>query len=95
MFVCFVISARIDGVPRACARLQVEDILHREAARVAAFLNPSSEAPLLRVVERELLAVHQARLLDKESSGLRWLLRNKRKEDLARMCVGFLLRESV
>jgi hypothetical protein len=47
-------------------------------------LNPSSETPLLRVVERELLAKHINRLLDKESSGLRWLLRNKRKEDLAR-----------
>jgi cullin 1 len=64
--------------------LQTEDVLNREAARVAGYLNPSSETPLLRVVERELLAKHINRLLDKESSGLRWLLRNKRKEDLAR-----------
>ncbi len=49
------------------------------------YLNLASEGPLLRVAEQELLANHQARLLEKEDRGLRWLLRNKCKDDLARL----------
>lgn len=72
-----------DTTPQYCVK--AEEILYKELGRVTGYLNASSEAPLLRVVERELLAVHLHRLLDKESSGLRWLLRNRRKEDLARI----------
>lgn len=38
---------------------------------------------------RHRTGVLRLRLLEKESSGLKWLLRNRRKEDLARMCVLF------
>ncbi len=67
--------------------LQAEEALHNEGRRVGLYLNASSEGPLLRVVEKELLSTHEARLLEKEAGGLRWLLRNKSKEDLARLCV--------
>jgi hypothetical protein len=56
---------------------------------VVSYLNLSTEGPLLRVVERELLAAHETRLLEKEDRGLRWLLRSKCKDDLARLCVAF------
>ena len=72
-----------DTTPQYC--IKAEEMLHQEAQRVVSYLNSSSEGPLLRVVEAELLATHEARLLDKETHGLRWLLKNKCKEDLARM----------
>ena len=59
--------------------------LSEETSRVGAYLNAASEGPLLRVVERELLTVHQTALLEKEGSGLRVLLADKKKEDLARL----------
>jgi hypothetical protein len=52
---------------------------------VVAYLNASSERPLLRAVELELLAAHEQRLLEKEGSGIAWMLQTKRKEDLSRM----------
>ena len=51
------------------------------------YLNASTEGPLLRVVEHELLATQQQNLLEKEGSGLRVLLRDKKQADLARMSV--------
>lgn len=72
----------MDSCPQYCAK--VEEVLLAEGSRVASYLNPSTESPLLRACERELLVVHGSRVLDKDS-GLRWMLANKRKTDLARV----------
>ena len=45
----------------------------------------SSEAKLLKEVEREALATYETRLLEKEHSGCAALLRDDKTEDLARM----------
>lgn len=62
-----------------------EEVLVAEANRVAAFLIQVTESPLLRAVENTLLVAQQARLLENETSGLRVMLRDDRREDLARL----------
>jgi cullin 1 len=65
--------------------LKAESALQQEKARVQDYLNGTSEARLLKVVEDELLEKVEAILLDKESSGCRALLQNDKSEDLQRM----------
>lgn len=72
-----------DDVPTYLAK--VEGVLEGEAARVAAYMHPSTESPLLRAIETVLLAAQQAKLLENESTGLRVMLRDDRREDLARV----------
>lgn len=65
--------------------IKAEDALEAERVRVGEYLNPSSEARLLRAVEEEILERVETTLLEKESSGCRALLQNERSEDLQRM----------
>jgi cullin 1 len=65
--------------------IKAEKALDEEKARVADYLNSSSEHSLLRVVEEELLETVEMILLEKESSGCRALLENDKAEDLQRM----------
>lgn len=65
--------------------IKAEAALTEESARVAAYLNSSSESKLLKVVEEELLEEIELFLLEKESSGCRALLQNDKSEDLQRM----------
>jgi cullin 1 len=65
--------------------IKAEDALEAERVRVGEYLNPSSEARLLRAVEEEILEKVETVLLEKESSGCRALLQNERSEDLQRM----------
>jgi len=65
--------------------IKAEDALDEERKRVEDYLNTSSEAKLLKVVEEEILEKVEMLLLEKESSGCRALLQNDKSEDLQRM----------
>ena len=65
--------------------IKAERCLGREKERVGHYLHASSEAKLLKEVEREALATYETRLLEKEHSGCAALLRDDKTEDLARL----------
>lgn len=65
--------------------IKAEDALDEERKRVEDYLNTSSEAKILKVVEEEILERVEMVLLEKESSGCRALLQNDKSEDLQRM----------
>jgi cullin 1 len=65
--------------------IKAEQCLGREKERVGHYLHASSEAKLLKEVEREVLATYETRLLEKEHSGCAALLRDDKTEDLARV----------
>mmetsp|Transcript_8776 Transcript_8776/g.25246 ORF Transcript_8776/g.25246 Transcript_8776/m.25246 type:complete len:742 (+) Transcript_8776:140-2365(+) len=65
--------------------IKAEVALSEEKTRVADYLNSSSEAKILKVVETEILERVEMVLLEKESSGCRALLQNDKSEDLQRM----------
>lgn len=64
---------------------KAERALTQESDRVRNYLHPTTEPKILRVCETELLAKHEQSLLNKDGSGCRALLRDDKKEDLARM----------
>ena len=74
--------------------IKAEDALNSESKRVSDYLNPNSEANLLKVVEEELLEKVETVLLEKETSGCRALLQNDKSEDLQRMYRLFLRLEN-
>lgn len=56
-----------------------------ELERAAQYLNAQTQDRLLRVYEKEVLVMHQAKMLAKENSGLVALLENNKYEDLKRL----------
>ncbi|KAL6784868.1 CUL2 [Auxenochlorella protothecoides x Auxenochlorella symbiontica] len=62
-----------------------EACLKAEENRVDAYLHVSTRTKLLSTTETELLKEHSLSLLEKEGSGCAALLRDGKKEDLARM----------
>uniref|UniRef100_A0A7N0U8X0 Cullin family profile domain-containing protein n=1 Tax=Kalanchoe fedtschenkoi TaxID=63787 RepID=A0A7N0U8X0_KALFE len=64
---------------------KAEECLTCEKDRVEHYLHSASVSRLLDTVRRELLTAHASRLLEKEESGCRALLRDGRVEDLSRM----------
>ena len=65
--------------------IKAEEALRQEQDRCTAYLHSTSEAKVLKEVEREILSTHQQQLLDKEHSGAAVLLRDGRTDDLSRM----------
>ncbi|KAK8693848.1 hypothetical protein V6N13_071415 [Hibiscus sabdariffa] len=65
--------------------LKSEECLKKERERVSNYLHSSSEVKLLEKVQNELLVTYASRLLEKEHSGCRALLRDDKVEDLSRM----------
>ncbi|KAG8477662.1 hypothetical protein CXB51_027672 [Gossypium anomalum] len=65
--------------------LKSEECLRKERERVSHYLHSSSETKLLEKVQHELLVTYANRLLEKEHSGCRALLRHDKVEDLSRM----------
>ncbi|XVF72564.1 hypothetical protein PTKIN_Ptkin12aG0131400 [Pterospermum kingtungense] len=59
--------------------------LKKERDRVSHYLHSSSETKLSEKVQHELLVTYASRLLEKEHSGCRALLRDDKVEDLSRM----------
>ncbi|TYI02261.1 hypothetical protein ES332_A11G256900v1 [Gossypium tomentosum] len=64
--------------------LKSEECLRKERERVSHYLHSSSETNLLEKVQHELLVTYANRLLEKEHSGCRALLRDDKVEDLSR-----------
>lgn len=64
---------------------KAEQCLRAEEGRVDRYLHIDTKPKLLNESQNELLAAHQARLLEKEHSGCAALLRDDKKDDLARM----------
>ena len=65
--------------------LKAERALESERVRVRTYFMGATEARLLRRVEHEVLSVHEHVLLNKEGSGVKALLGNDKREDLARL----------
>ncbi|XP_022770978.1 cullin-1-like isoform X2 [Durio zibethinus] len=65
--------------------LKSEECLKKERDRVSHYLHSSSEKKLSEKVQHELLVAYANRLLEKEYSGCRALLRDDKVEDLSRM----------
>ena len=65
--------------------IKAEQCLGREKERVGHYLHASSEAKLLKEVEREALATYETRLLEKEHYECAALFRDDKTEDLARV----------
>jgi cullin 1 len=65
--------------------IKAEQYLRAEEGRVDHYLHIDTKPKLLNEAQNELLATHQMRLLEKEHSGCTALLRDDKKDDLARM----------
>jgi cullin 1 len=65
--------------------IKAEQCLRAEEGRVDRYLHIDTKPKLLNESQNELLAAHQMRLLEKEHSGCAALLRDDKKDDLARM----------
>jgi len=72
-----------DGLPDYLVK--AEDRLNLEQERVTNYLHSSTEEKLLKVVNKELLEMHQTQLMQKESTGLCALLQDDKKEELKRL----------
>ncbi|KAJ0988375.1 hypothetical protein J5N97_006731 [Dioscorea zingiberensis] len=64
---------------------KVEECLIGEEKRGRCYMYHTTEKKLVSRVENELLVVHETELLEKESSGLKSLLRDNKVDDLARI----------
>jgi cullin 1 len=65
--------------------IKVENAIKAERARVASYLVPSTEAKVEVVLVNEMLKEQETTLLEKEGSGVKALLRDDKKDDLARI----------
>jgi len=64
---------------------KVEEELTKEADRVKICMDASTEAPLLKVVESVLLAKRLSSILENDGSGVKIMLRDDKRDDLARL----------
>lgn len=65
--------------------IKAENSYKEEKARVAEYLQSSSETKILKVLDEEVLEKVETELLEKEASGCLALLQNDKSEDLQRM----------
>ncbi|KAJ8359099.1 hypothetical protein SKAU_G00156240 [Synaphobranchus kaupii] len=65
---------------------KVEARINEEIERVMHCLDKSTEEPIVKVVERELISKHMKTIVEMENSGLVHMLKNGKTEDLA--CMG-------
>uniref|UniRef100_A0AAQ6A951 Cullin family profile domain-containing protein n=1 Tax=Amphiprion ocellaris TaxID=80972 RepID=A0AAQ6A951_AMPOC len=64
---------------------KVEARINEEIERVMHCLDKSTEEPIVKVVERELISKHMKTIVEMENSGLVHMLKNGKTEDLACM----------
>uniref|UniRef100_A0A3Q2PT93 Cullin 3 n=1 Tax=Fundulus heteroclitus TaxID=8078 RepID=A0A3Q2PT93_FUNHE len=64
---------------------KVEARINEEIERVMHCLDKSTEEPIVKVVERELISKHMKTIVEMENSGLVHMLKNSKTEDLACM----------
>jgi len=74
-------------IERSCPdfMLNAETSMRAEKERSDHYLHATSEPKLLQVVDAEVLTAHHVALLSKDGSGVRALLRDDKRDDLARM----------
>lgn len=72
-----------DSTPEYLAK--TEERLEAEEARVSRYLHVGTKSKLLLQAETMLLQEHQSQLMEKEHSGCAALLKDGKKEDIARM----------
>eukprot|EP01038_Epipyxis_sp_PR26KG_P004921 gene4921-6884_t len=65
--------------------LKAEQRLHEEANRVKNYLSIATEIKLKSLVEHELIATHAKTLLELENTGLVFMLRDDKLDDLSRL----------
>jgi cullin 1 len=65
--------------------IKTEAAINAEVTRVGAYLIPSTEPKIKRIVIDTLLKEQETTLLEREGSGMRALLRDDRRDDLARV----------
>ncbi|CAI4229827.1 unnamed protein product [Auanema sp. JU1783] len=64
---------------------KVEECIEDEAARAKRYLDPSTEAKILDVLDEELISKHMQRIADMEQSGVVPMLSNDKVVDLSRL----------
>lgn len=64
---------------------QVEKRIRDESDRAKRYLDESTEKRIIDVVENELIKKHMRAIVEVENSGVVYMLKNKKEEDLARM----------
>ena len=72
-----------DNVPTYLAK--TEEVLTKEAERVHACMDESTEAQLLSVIQDVLLSRQLRPIIENEGSGVRVMLKEDKREDLARL----------
>nr|XP_054770803.1 cullin-3-like [Lytechinus pictus] len=64
---------------------KVEARINEEAERAVHYLDKSTEDPIVKVLEEELICKHMRTIVEMENSGVVHMLKNNKKEDLACM----------
>lgn len=64
---------------------QVEKRIRDESERAKRYLDDSTEKRIIEVVETKLIKEHMQRIVEMENSGVVYMLKNKKEDDLARM----------
>lgn len=64
---------------------QVEKRIRDESERAKRYLDDSTEKRIIEVVENKLIKEHMQRIVEMENSGVVYMLKNKKEDDLARM----------
>lgn len=64
---------------------KVETRIHEEADRVKHYLDESTELRVVEVVETELIKNHMKNVIEMENSGLIYMLKNQKTEDISSM----------
>ncbi|XP_072034382.1 cullin-3-like isoform X1 [Amphiura filiformis] len=64
---------------------KVEARINEEAERAAHYLDKTTEEPIVKVLEDELISKHMKNIVDMENSGVVHMLKNNKKDDLGCM----------
>ncbi|XP_073255357.1 cullin-3-like isoform X3 [Porites lutea] len=64
---------------------KVEARINEESERAKHYLDPTTEEPIVKVVEEELIRKHMKTVVEMENSGVIHMLKHNKIEDLARM----------
>lgn len=64
---------------------KVETRINEESERAKHYLDPTTEEPIVKVVEEELIRKHMKTVVEMENSGVIHMLKHNKIEDLARM----------
>lgn len=69
---------------------KVEARINEEIERVMHCLDKSTEEPIVKVVERELISKHMKTIVEMENSGLVHMLKNGKTDGMSALCCALL-----